>query len=494
MRITNQMMTNNVLSNINKNKNALNTLSEQYSTGKKIQTPSEDPTVAVRALRLRSNLTELNQYYEKNIPDAKAWMDVTETALTNVNTLLRDIYAECVEGSNDTLATTNRESIVANLTEMCEELYAQGDASYAGRYVFTGYRTDTSLTYNEDTSDTTYTITEEFSATDMEQIPYIKGAYELEDYDSETSTASDFEASLTQESCYRVRLSYDNLDSTALSGLTYTDAGGNVIDLASSVVTYTSTDDNAYDTGSDGMIHYIADTGELILPDDVYSDLTEAKSFSVTYRKTNFEDGDLRPENYFDCTAETSDGTVKTYTKTDQDIVYNINFGQSLTINTQASDSIQLSIGRTIEEIIDAVNAVAEVESKISEVEELLEDTNNTDEQTEALNQLLEQMETELTLKSAIMQKKFEAGITEATDQQEVVNVALADLGSRYNRLELTKSQLGTQQTELEELISINEDADLAETIINYTSVTTIYNASLSAAAKLVQNTLLDFI
>ena len=91
MRITNQMLTNNMMSNINKNKYNLNKYDEQYSTGKKIQRPSDDPIVAVRALKLRTNLVQLNQYVDKNIPDALAWMDVSESALKNVNQLLTDM-------------------------------------------------------------------------------------------------------------------------------------------------------------------------------------------------------------------------------------------------------------------------------------------------------------------------------------------------------------------------------------------------------------------
>ena len=37
---------------------------------KKISRPSDDPVIAIRALRLRSSLSQINQYYEKNIPDA----------------------------------------------------------------------------------------------------------------------------------------------------------------------------------------------------------------------------------------------------------------------------------------------------------------------------------------------------------------------------------------------------------------------------------------
>ena len=81
MRITNKMMTNNMLYNINRNRTNLSSLESQYSSGKKISRPSDNPMIAVRSLKLRTNLTELNQYFEKNIPDAKSWMNVTESAL-----------------------------------------------------------------------------------------------------------------------------------------------------------------------------------------------------------------------------------------------------------------------------------------------------------------------------------------------------------------------------------------------------------------------------
>src|SRR5690554_709058 len=150
MRITNRMMTNNMLSNINKNKQNVSKLEEQYSTGKKIQRPSEDPIVTVRALKLRTNLTELEQYYEKNIPDAFSWMDVTESSLSTINELLREIYTLCVQGSSDTLTATDRSSIVQKLVEMKNQIFQEGNTIYAGRYVFSGYKTDSSLTFMED--------------------------------------------------------------------------------------------------------------------------------------------------------------------------------------------------------------------------------------------------------------------------------------------------------------------------------------------------------
>ena len=73
--------------NMNNNKVNVDILNNQMTTQKKISRPSEDPIIAIRALRLRSNLNELDQYYERNIPDAKSWMEVTEDALENMQTI-----------------------------------------------------------------------------------------------------------------------------------------------------------------------------------------------------------------------------------------------------------------------------------------------------------------------------------------------------------------------------------------------------------------------
>jgi flagellar hook-associated protein 3 FlgL len=92
------------------------------------------------------------------------------------------------------------------------------------------------------------------------------------------------------------------------------------------------------------------------------------------------------------------------------------------------------------------------------------------------------------------MQKKFGNGITDSANAQNTLNVAIADLGSRYVRLELTESRLSDQQVDFTDLMSTNEDADMVDTYIKLSSAEVIYNASLSAASKVVQNTLLDFL
>lgn len=61
MRITNGMMMNNCLNNINKNKLQMDKIYTQIESQKLFQKPSEDPIAAIRSLRLRSTYTEIEQ-------------------------------------------------------------------------------------------------------------------------------------------------------------------------------------------------------------------------------------------------------------------------------------------------------------------------------------------------------------------------------------------------------------------------------------------------
>lgn len=524
MRITNKMMTNSMMMNINKNKNNLSKLDEQYASGKKIQRPSDDPIIAVRALKLRTNLSELNQYYEKNIPDAKSWMDVTESALKNMNEILTLINTACVDGTNDPLATSDRNNIVQNLEQYRKQIYQEGNANYAGRYVFTGYKTDSSLTFTEYTDHLNYSITEKFSGNDFDTVSKVLGEYSLNDYHSDPAL-NDFSTAPNLAETHRIRLAYDKLDGTdpASVSISYsvTDTStGNVtetvIDTAGTTVTVrdatgavlstttgpgkitikTPTDTDTYTPGPDD-INFNPDTGEMLFGSDAYDSYRLNNDFSISYKKTEFQEGDLKPEHYFDCKVTDEEkpelGEIS-YTKKDQQIQYEINFNQKLTINVQASNAITHDIGRNIDEILKAVEAVAETENKIAEVKEMLEDPNLTEDQKASLSELQDKLETACVLKTKIMHDKFAAGNTASKNQQQQMNIAVADSGSRYVRLQLTESRLSDQQGDYEDLLSTNEDADVVETYIRLNSAETIYNASLSAAAKIVQNTLLDFL
>ena len=500
MRITNKMMTNNALYNINNNKNLLSNLEQQYSSGKKITKPSDDPIVAVRALKFRTNLAELNQYYEKNIPDALAWMDVTESALNTVNGIITSMNTYCNQGANDYPTAEDRNAIATNLEQLKGQLYQEGNTNYAGRYVFSGYKTDTSLVFNEATTNLKYEITEPLEAESIDRISKIVNEVDIDKYDPNNLAAWDKTVPSKIEA-YRMKLSYTNVEDAAIK-FSYTTKDGEVVTLdgtenaAPMIVTKSVLDDGAYEPAA-GTIHFIPETGELILANDMYETLRTSTDIKAEYVKDEFDINDLRPEHYFDCTVTDTEDPAKepvTYTKEDQPIEYEVNFNQKLTINTQGSEAFTTGICRMIDEIINAVNDVKAVEDSMAEVDKMLEDASISNAQRDKLEEIKEQLKSEFTLKTAVMTEAFQRGITTTENEQEVLNVATADLGGRYKRLQLTESRLSDQQVDFEDLLSKNEDADLVDTIIKYSAAETVYNSSLSAASKLVQTSLLDFL
>lgn len=506
MRVTNQIMTNNTLANINTNKVNLMNIEEQYQTGKKIQRPSDDPIVAVRALKLRNNLTEIKQYFKKNVPDARSWMKTTESALRQITDMCTVLHSHANQGANGTLTPADRASIMKTMAQYRQQIYQEGNANYAGRYVFTGYKTDTSLTYLNDDKSKQYTITEDLDKTAIKSRLSTTGGYSVKDY--EPGGANDFSEHAENKEISYLRLAYKKLDTASgdLPKLTYKDDEGNEdnIDITSEDAegnTLTSKSPNAYEKPESGA-KYLADTGELILSDEAAKQLRSAKSFNVEYNKTEFTKGDIRPEHYFNCKATPldEDGNpvddeekIINYKKEDQDIEYEVGFNQRLQVNTQAKDAITHDIGRELDGILASIEDVNEVDEKLKEVDKLIAGTTDAKD-LKSLKKLKEQMTTEFKLKEKVMQENFSKALDNIRGFQDTVNRAIADLGSREARLNLTEERLSGQNDDFKDLMSNNENADLTETIINFYAQNVIYNASLQAGAKVVQNSLLDFL
>ncbi|MCR5324653.1 MAG: flagellar hook-associated protein FlgL [Lachnospiraceae bacterium] len=517
MRITNKMMTNNMLYNINTNKNNMDALERKYATGLEIQKPSDDPIIAVRALKLRTNLNELNQYYEKNIPDAISWMETTESALRVTSEIITQIHTYCVQGANDPLNVKDRTSIATNLTQLKSQVYQEGNANYAGRYLFTGYKTNTSLVFGEESHDTCYTITETIKKEDLQIVRRIVDTCNVKDFDVANYEDFDTETRPNENVIYRLRLAYNDLKridegASLVMKIPEVDKDGNYVYDADGELQYTDEfndgDMNVYDSSNPlaykpdaDEINFIEDTGEIILGQNVYQKFRYS-DFEITYEKDDFMKNELRPEHYFNCVAR--DMTIEDedereekaihYEVQDQQIKYEVNFNQKLTINVQGRDAFTHSFGRTVDDIVAAIEAVTSVENQISELKKQLKDERLSEEQIAKINEVIDVLETEHDLKTGIMREAFEKALTAMDKEEDKVNVAVADIGTRYRRAELTMDRLSTQQTEFTDLLSQNEDADLVDTIVKYNAANTVYNASLSSAAKVVKNTLLDFL
>lgn len=151
MRITNGMIKNNMLNSLYKNVERLDTLYNQMNTQKKIQRASDDPIIAGRGLKLRINVLESKQH-ESNVKEAAAWMDVTETALTNVNKVLQSMREKLNQAANGTLEPEDKKKLLNDIEELYKQVQQEANVTYAGRYVFSGYKTDEPVVLTKETT------------------------------------------------------------------------------------------------------------------------------------------------------------------------------------------------------------------------------------------------------------------------------------------------------------------------------------------------------
>ena len=438
MRITNQMMTNTVLMNINRNQQTLTDYEEQLSTGKVIQRPSDDPVVAVRALRFRTTVNEIKQY-KTNAEDATSWASISEQAVSNVDSILDRVRELSVQASSDVMTVENRQTSITEIRELTEQLLNETNATYAGRYVFGGYKTNVPVVYLEDSTDQ-YRLRETFTADDIETVDRVvdNGA------GSEIIEAT------------RIRIGYSdmtNADTTSLTGAGFT-----------VTTALTSTDPNAYSPAA-GNVNILYDTGEIIFNAADTAGVPDPLEF--IYEKNGFQKGDLVPDHYFDRWNMTTGYPAlidPPLTNQAEDMDYQISYSQEITVNTMANELVSIDLQRDLEEIIHFAGQIVDDDSLESELE--------SDLLGESFSELLGKVDKHL----------------------EEINYTRSEIGTKINRLALTINRLEEDELNYTDILSENEDIDFAEVYVKMSSMETVYQASLNTSGRILQPSLLDFI
>ena len=206
-------MQNTSLRNLNINKALQEKLMNQSSTGKKITRPSDDPVIAIRSLKLNSSLDKIDQYYEKNASDAESWLELTDSALTTVNSILtNDIRYNIIKAKSSYTTVKDREAVITHLRKAMEEICSTGNADSGGRSIFTGYRTDIPLTLTE-AKEEYNRITEQFTNDTIDKMTFVYAG------DIGTINEGNFKdvddiltKEITSNEIYRKRLAYGDTD------------------------------------------------------------------------------------------------------------------------------------------------------------------------------------------------------------------------------------------------------------------------------------------
>jgi flagellar hook-associated protein 3 FlgL len=140
-RITNNMISRSVLADLNDVSTRLAKTQQRMSSGKQITRASDDPYGASRALSLRGDVAGTQQY-QRNVSEATAWEDVTDAAMSKITDAVHRARELAISGASDAAGQAARTASAAEIDQLIASVKEEANASYGGRYVFSGTDTD----------------------------------------------------------------------------------------------------------------------------------------------------------------------------------------------------------------------------------------------------------------------------------------------------------------------------------------------------------------
>ncbi|WP_050179821.1 flagellar hook-associated protein FlgL [Domibacillus robiginosus] len=142
MRVTQSMLSSNMMNNLTSSLSRLDKLNTQVATQKKITKPSDDPVVAMKGIVYRRSLEEVEQF-QRNFNEAYNWVENTDSALDKAKLAMDRIRELVVQTSNDTYDAEQREATKAEVVQLKEHLVEIANTKFGEKYLFNGTATTT---------------------------------------------------------------------------------------------------------------------------------------------------------------------------------------------------------------------------------------------------------------------------------------------------------------------------------------------------------------
>lgn len=140
VRVTQNMLNNNMLRNLHKSMGNMDNLQQQLSSGRKISKPSDDPVVAARGMFYRSSLME-NEQYKRNVDEAQSWMDMTDSTMDEMGNILKRVRELLVYSGDGAISPDDLKAMGSEVEELKKHMGTLANQQINGKYIFAG--TDT---------------------------------------------------------------------------------------------------------------------------------------------------------------------------------------------------------------------------------------------------------------------------------------------------------------------------------------------------------------
>lgn len=147
MRVTQSMLSSNMLRNLSSSYSKMGVLQEQINTGKKISRPSQDPVIAMKGIGYRSDLNRVEQF-ERNLGEVNNWLDSSDDALDKVGLAMHRVRELIIDANNDTKTPDDRDKIAKEIEQIKLQIGDLANTKVGDKFIFSGTKTFSPL-YDE---------------------------------------------------------------------------------------------------------------------------------------------------------------------------------------------------------------------------------------------------------------------------------------------------------------------------------------------------------
>lgn len=137
MRVTQSMLTNNMLRSLTNSYHKLGKYQEQLSSQKKISRPSDDPVVVFKGISYRTSVNDVSQY-QRNMSEVNVWLENTEDALEKAGSSIHRLSELITQANTGTVTDDDRKKIDDEIEEIKKQLVSVANTKISGKYIFNG--------------------------------------------------------------------------------------------------------------------------------------------------------------------------------------------------------------------------------------------------------------------------------------------------------------------------------------------------------------------
>ncbi|PIQ96782.1 MAG: flagellar hook-associated protein 3 [Nitrospinae bacterium CG11_big_fil_rev_8_21_14_0_20_56_8] len=502
-RVTDQAIQANVTRNIFRITEGLFEAQKQIASGKRLSRPSDDPTGIRDSLSFRTSIKKQNQFI-RNIDNNRIFLQRADTALNAVGITLSRAKELAIQGVSGSGTAVTRGFAADELDKLISQVLQEANTQVKDNYIFAGTKTRT-IPFSASASGVVYQgNSSRFSIEVAKDVPLdiaIPGSEILAtDLNPTVSNATALSA---LNSGSGITAGSFSITDRAGNSATVTVTAGQTVGDAINAINAAGINVTASLNSSQNAL-LLTDTSAVIAQGLTVAEVgggSTASSLGILgSRDGNFEGRDLDPS----LTAST--------------LLSQLNGGSGPTltsirvVNGAASGVVSLSAATTIGDVLNAINAAGlNVTAGVNSAGNALRVVSNSSSTVAVVNEIgtgttaedlglgggRNVLDTLITLRNALRANDSIAVLTSFANidsSLDAINESRAVFGAIQGRLESTSTVHEQDIVDQNQQLSDIEDADVVEQASTVANLEVALQATLSATARIVQPTLVDFL